>query len=286
MALWPNGRHMTRSSYKGYGVAPGLDASIKANSDRMNRFLSLNPTASTPDGYGVKTFLPPVTAGSMSTQQRVASASGDSYLLAGGPMAGSGSISMTVEGGMSLVVGMSANTVMASLTGNGMVLKLTIGLNGEGSWSLTGTPNLAMIVPFDGSGAVASLTGTSDLRGRLSMEGEWTPFTELSPEGLAAAVWNSLLSQYQDDGTAGKALSLASSGGVDLNALAQAVWQYIIEAGFSAEDLMRIQSAALAGTSTKAGATITFKGVDGTTDRIIGSFDAENNRTGAILDGD
>lgn len=55
------------------------------------------------------------------------------------------------------------------------------------------------------------------------MEGEWTPFTELSQENLARAVWDSVLSQYQDDGTAGKALSTASSGGVDLNALAQAV---------------------------------------------------------------
>ena len=44
-------------------------------------------------------------------------------------------------------------------------------------------------------------------------------------------------------------------------------------------------AAALAGTTEKAGSTITFKGLDGTTDRIVGSFDAENNRTGAVLDG-
>jgi anthranilate phosphoribosyltransferase len=35
-----------------------------------------------------------------------------------------------------------------------------------------------------------------------------------------------LVSQYQDDGTMGKALSTASSGGVDINALAAAVWAY------------------------------------------------------------
>ena len=74
------------------------------------------------------------------------------------------------------------------------------------------------------AGSVASLTGVSDLRGILSMSGEWTPFTELSPEGLAKAVWNSLLAQYQVDGTAGKALSAAGSGGVDYSALANAVW--------------------------------------------------------------
>lgn len=36
-------------------------------------------------------------------------------------------------------------------------------------------------------------------------------------------MWSALLTQFQTDGTAGKALSMASSGGVDLNALAQAV---------------------------------------------------------------
>lgn len=63
------------------------------------------------------------------------------------------------------------------------------------------------------------------------------------------------------------------------------IWAHAVEAGFSAEQLLRIMAAALAGTSSKAGSTITFKGVDGTTDRIAGSFDAENNRTGAVLDG-
>ena len=62
-------------------------------------------------------------------------------------------------------------------------------------------------------------------------------------------------------------------------------WAQTIEGSFTAAEVMRLIAAALAGTSTKAGNTITFKGIDGTTDRIVGSFDAENNRTGAVLDG-
>jgi hypothetical protein len=46
-----------------------------------------------------------------------------------------------------------------------------------------------MIVPFEGSGSVAQVSGASDLRGLLSMAGEWTPFTDLSPQGLANAIW-------------------------------------------------------------------------------------------------
>lgn len=58
-----------------------------------------------------------------------------------------------------------------------------------------------------------------------------------------------------------------------------------IEAGITMRQMLRIIAAGIAGTSNKEGGTITFKGVDGTTDRIVGSFDADMNRTGAVLDG-
>ena len=194
MALWPNGRHMTRSTYKGYGVAPGLDARIKARGDRMNRFVSASfaRTASTPDGYDMKGTVPAITAGSMSALRSIATlAEGPSNLLQGGPMDGTGTVaSLTGEGNVSLVVGMEGTAQVVSLTGDNLVLKLTIGLGGSGSISLTGDGcNLAMIVPFEGSGSVAQVSGASDLRGLLSMAGEWTPFTDLSPQGLANAIW-------------------------------------------------------------------------------------------------
>ena len=40
-------------------------------------------------------------------------------------------------------------------------------------------------------------------------------------------MWDSALVDYQQAGSAGKSLSTASSGGVDLNLMAQAVWEYI-----------------------------------------------------------
>ena len=39
----------------------------------------------------------------------------------------------------------------------------------------------------------ANVGGAADLRGILSMAGGWTPFTDLSPEGLAQAVLAALL---------------------------------------------------------------------------------------------
>jgi hypothetical protein len=55
------------------------------------------------------------------------------------------------------------------------------------------------------------------------MAGEWTPFTELSPENLAREVWNAVAATYNAAGTMGAKLNTASSGGVDLSALADAV---------------------------------------------------------------
>lgn len=74
--------------------------------------------------------------------------------------------------------------------------------------------------------APISFAGSATPRALGWIEGYITPYTELSPENLASAVWNSVLANYPDAGTAGNAMALASSGGVDYNALAEAVWEY------------------------------------------------------------
>lgn len=255
MALYPNGRYMTRSTYKGLGVAPGLDARLKGKGDRFNRFVnaSFARTASTPDGYDMKGSVPPVRAGSMATLRPVASLTGAASLLQGGPMAGGADVlTLAGAGNVSLVVGMEGAATVVSMAGDGLTLKLTIGLDGSGSISLTGDGNnLALIVPFEGIGSIASLSGTSDLRGLLSMSGEWTPFTELSPEGLARAVW-------------GK----------------------IIEAGFSAEQIIKILAANAAGSASGLeGLNPTFTGLDGHTIRINGTY-SSGERTINALNGD
>lgn len=182
-------------------------------------------TASCPDGYGMETPFPPVKAGSMSAwNNEFATLTLTGNVLAGGPMEGTGVVAeMDGTAGLSMIVSMSGTGAVVTLTGNSMVLRLTVGLDGSGSWSLTGTPNLALIVPFEGAGSVCSVTGLADLKGRLSLAGEWTPFSELSPESLAAAVWESMLTNYPTSGSAGNTLALAGSGGVDYNALANAV---------------------------------------------------------------
>lgn len=245
---------------------------------RFNRFVSETTakSAGVPDGYDAPVL--PIKAGGMSSLRGILTVGGTGDMLQGGPMQGSGDITFTSDGGLSLVISLSANSSVVTLTGDSMELRLTIGLDGTGAFQLTGENNLALIVPFEGAGSVLTMgAGATDLRGLLSMQGEWTPFTELSPEGLASAVWGSMASAYNDSGTMGEKLNGAGSAGNP--------WTEVIESGLSAAEVMRIIASAVAGTSQKTGSTIVFKGLDGTTDRITGSFDVDGNRTGSIVDG-
>lgn len=189
MAMYPNGRYMSRSPGRHFGVAPGLDVYYRGRGDRFNIFASDThaKTASTPDGYDVHALTPARTAGSMSALTKFADATFTGALLQGGPMEGSGSITWTTpDSSLSLTTSMDG-TATITLSGDTSVLRLVIGMDGTGTMTFTGSGGLSMIVPFDGAGAF-SLTGSGDLRGRLSMSGAWTPFSELSPETLAQAV--------------------------------------------------------------------------------------------------
>ena len=240
MATYPNNYRTgvgLLPNYTFYGIFPyfiynaelGTGAGSRLNTQIGTDGGGFARTASTPDGYGMKTPFPPIKAGGISAwNDPVAQVSMTGNLLQGGPMEGVATVTIDQSGGLSMVVGLSGSAAVVTLTGNSMVLRMTVGLTGSGAFQLTGDNNLALIVPFEGAGTVMTMgPGGTDLRERLSMSGEWTPFTELSPENLARAVWESLLANYQGDGTAGKALAAAGSGGVDYNALANAVWTYL-----------------------------------------------------------
>jgi len=95
---------------------------------------------------------------------------------------------------------------------------------------------------------VATFTGERYATGEL--EAEITPFTELSPQSLASAVWAEAL-----------------------------------EAGYTAAEIMRVMSAALAGEVSGAGtAIVTIRDIADTTDRIVASVDGTGNRTAVTLD--
>lgn len=236
MALYPNGRYLSRVAGRHFGGATAAVGGSGAGFDtvqrglrgaRLNRFAGEEhlANASTPDGYGMQALVPPLTAGSMSALVRAVSVTGAGNLLQGGPMEGTASLTLSAaDASLSMIVSMAGSSTL-TLTPAPAVLSMVVGMEGAGSITLTGSGALSMIVPFDGTGSF-SLTGAGDLKGRLSMAGAWTPYTELSPENLAASVWGAVAASNNATGTMGAKLNTASSGGVDLDALAAAVWAY------------------------------------------------------------
>jgi len=84
--------------------------------------------------------------------------------------------------------------------------------------------------------------------------------------------------------------NLAASGGT---AGAADVWAYVLSDGKTAGEtlvennrMLRIVMAAVAGTSSGTGSdTETYFGEDGTTPRVVASFDAQGNRTSVVVNG-
>lgn len=77
---------------------------------------------------------------------------------------------------------------------------------------------------------------------------------------------------------------LASS---EHTSIAQAVWSFVVEAGYSALKLVRLFAAVLLGKCSGGGTgTVRFRDVNDTRDRVVASVDQSNNRTTVTLDGD
>jgi hypothetical protein len=145
-------------------------------------------------------------------------------------------------------------SAVAALSGSGQIA--TAGLVGklEAVAALAGTGSLSgavgalagIFADLDGDGAL-----TSTLNALGYMEADVSPFTELSPESLAAAVWAS-----------------------------------IIESGLTAEAAMRLIAAATAGeVSGAATATVTIRNaVADDKNRIVATVDGDGNRTAITYD--
>jgi hypothetical protein len=167
---------------------------------------------------------------------------------------------LTASGDISSADATALATMVATITGSGDIAAAAAGLADLGA-ALTGAG-----VVVAGNTALMDITAT--IRG----------YGDLTPEGVRDAVWTAVLANYPDAGTAGLALTNAGAGGNP--------WSAIIESGLTAEEILRIVAAALAGKVSDAGTgTETFVGLDGTTNRIVSTVDASGNRSSVVVDG-
>jgi hypothetical protein len=180
-------------------------------------------------------------------------------------MSGVGDVSALLSAVGSLEVALSGDgalvaqaalvvSAVAALSGSGTISSAQAALIMSAVASLSGTGSMDAIVEaigqvgaaLDGSGAitqaalgalvsaVASLSGVGSIaaavRADALVSAELTPFTELSPQAIAAAVWNSLAASFNNVGTMGEALNSGGGGGGGGGASAAQVWAAVASA--------------------------------------------------------
>lgn len=189
-------------------------------------------TAAQPDGYaGRGAYTLPVKAGGMSSWQPTSITVGGpvSDMLAAMTLTGAATLTWSTTTNLALTVGLTGDGTI-TLSGTN-TLSMTLGLAGDGPITFSSTGALAMLVPVAGDGTM-TLTGAADLKGRLALIGEWTPFTELSPQSLAEAVKNAVIEKSLDgttDITIQGALRIALSfmaGKMDIVDMGGGVFRY------------------------------------------------------------
>lgn len=168
----------------------------------------------------------------------------------------SGTAVMWVNGDGNVAINLNATADLSLVVSATGICDILLTLTGDAvgalyaNWTsnidLTATGTLGAVAFSTGESSI-TLSASADISALGYMTGEMTPFTELSPEWLASAVWNSLATEYNTTGTMGAKLNLASSGWVDMNALAQVVWEYGVRsltesAGLSTEEHDKLMS--------------------------------------------
>lgn len=217
----------------------------------MNQATAFGPLAATPSGcYAPTAWILPVRAGAMAARNRLA---GTGALTPGALIEGRALISALAGSGDVTGAGQLIISMVASLTGTGEVTGAVQGFL-QLAASLAGAGDIAGALTAIAH-AEAALTGDAELAATLSALGS-----------LAAAL-----------NVTGATLTTANVG--------DAVWAKTIESGYSAEEIIRLLTAALAGKSSGAGTgTMQFRDLADTKARLTGTLDSNGNRTTVTLD--
>jgi hypothetical protein len=286
MALKTNTTLLAQLPLRLIGGSPGTFRSMWRRGDRMNQSVGEgipSKLAGVPSGHlAPSSWVLPYKPGAMSsfTNLVVTVTPGALNLAAGVNISGDSTVTITVNpaDGQLIVSAVGSTSITFNLAGN-----LAGALSASGSTSFSFTVNnatLGAIVDAVGA-ALVQFSNSATIRATGNLSGDITPFTELSPQSLSAAVWEALASAYNAPGTMGELLNSAG-GGASPATIAAEVWSTPLET-LTAEEIMRVLLAALAGARSGLGSgTEEYLAQDGTTPRITFSPDAQGNGTPII----
>lgn len=139
-------------------------------------------------------------------------------VLGSSTLAGVGSASPVV----SAVIAAAAELASQGALSAAMVARLDAAASLAGAGSVSGATS-ALAWLLSNVAGMGALTSSTTAKGNISAA--ISPFTELSPQALAAAVWNALVVEYDAIGSMGEALGTGGGGGGPTPAaIANAVW--------------------------------------------------------------
>ena len=213
------------------------------------------------------------------------SASGDTF--ASTYAEGSASISLLAQASVSGSLFSSGNAT------------LTIGA--DGTVDMTVAVEGSAVISLDAIGTVAAVTYITGHAG-ITLDATGEVYLTVPAYGVATLSLNAAGTLGAIAWTSGNApTTLSGSGSLDAKGwisgttedpgittakVADAVWQKVIEAGFTAEQVLRILAAQAAGTATGLNSSSAqFYGLDGSTVRIAGEI-TQDGRNVTALDGD
>lgn len=180
----------------------------------------------------------------------------------------------------SAALSMITSMVADMAAGNTLTGPMQMTMNLAANMAQSGDVNaaLGLIAWCAADMAQSNSMSDSNLRGTMSMAANIVSYTEFTAEGVRDAVWNAILANYPTAGSAGNTLANAGAGGNP--------WSAIIEGGMTAEEVLRIVAAVLAGKVSGGGTgTEVFTGLDGTTARVTSVVDTNGNRTSVTVNG-
>ncbi len=278
MGLLTNGFRDYIGVYQCYGagtVNGGYPSTLVANFALTGRNRNFAAGSGIADGtvgrpYGYRApgaWIMPQKAGALSAHNIIL---GDGELvgaIAGGKngeatLSGSG----TLTGTAALIVSLAA-----ALSGSGTIsnaallayLNLAAELAGSGDLAGAASALAHAVAVLEGEGTIAGTT-TATALGTLAAAITVTGGT-LTTANVGASVWGALAASNNDAGTMGEKLNDAGS--------ASNPWTEVIESGYTAAQILRLIAAAVQGNATGLeDGTPTFKGLDGTTDRIEATY--------------
>lgn len=209
---------MTRSRFVGAGTPVSSLSLFDMPGRRNNRVLSWGGVwddgkSSVPAGYShPNAILLAISPGGMSSFGRItASASLTASPVGGrnGEVTITASASLTATGAL-IVSGACAITASATVAG-------TLVGAASGEVAITASASVSAAIGAL-AGAVCTITASASTTGTLTgighMEAEILPYTELSPQALASAVWSATAALYDTPGTMGAKVN-AAGGAAD-----------------------------------------------------------------------